>query len=82
MNRSRWPVPCEWRSGWRRWLTWEWKPTSWLHLSVDLTMLNLPRVMVDECRPRRWWSLSFGNGNSDPVWSIDVQLPREESSGR
>jgi len=41
-------------------------------------MLNLPRVMVDECRPRRWWSLSWGNGNSDPVWSIDIEFGRED----
>lgn len=73
----RLPFRCHrtWTRFTDRWFAWEWKPTRWLHVSLDLTMMNIPRVHVDECRPRRWWSLSWGNGNSDAVWSIDVQLP-------
>lgn len=69
-----------WRRWSDRWLAWDWKPWRWLYVSLDLTMLNLPRVRVDEDRPRCWIAFEYGNGNSDPV--VLVTFTRRASGGQ
>lgn len=46
-----------------------------LRLSVDLSMINRPRLHWDECRPISWVSLDYGNGNSDPAFSVGWERP-------
>lgn len=50
-------------------LRWEWRPGPFT-FRLDLSNINRPYVQVDDDRPRRWASIEFGNGNSDPVASI------------
>lgn len=40
--------------------------------TLDLSNINRPYLMVDDSRPVEWVALSFGNGNSDPVWSVTL----------
>lgn len=47
----------------------------WLTVGVDLSNLNRPYVMIDECRPPRFASIQYGNGNSDPVVDVTLQVP-------
>jgi hypothetical protein len=56
---------------------------SW-HLTVDPSNLNLPRVMVygDERDRIIHVGLSWGNGNSDPVWSVGFPLVLPAFLGR
>lgn len=41
-----------------------------LWIDVNLTMVNRPHVMLDD--ERRWIAFSWGNGYSDPVWSVQI----------
>jgi hypothetical protein len=63
-----------WLDRWR----WEWKGKHW-HAELDLSNLNRPYLVIDESRPIEFIALSYGNGNSDPVWSIS--LSRESKTG-
>ncbi len=39
---------------------------------IDLTMINRPHFMLDP--ERKWFAISWGNGYSDPVISIQINL--------
>jgi hypothetical protein len=57
----------------RRWPRWRWElGGNLVYLTIDLSNLNLPRVMIygDDNNHVVHVALSWGNGNSDPVWSI------------
>ncbi len=41
-----------------------------MYLSLDFSMLNLPRLHWSEERPLTWVSLDYGTCGSDPVWSV------------
>lgn len=47
----------------------------WLDISLD--MINRPRVHLDD--ERRWFAIDWGNGYSDPVWSLQVGPRRQRS---
>lgn len=58
------------REGRDHWVTW----------TADLSNINRPYLMVDDDRQLagrlpRWASFQYGNGNSDPVLSLTVQVP-------
>lgn len=55
----------------RRWLLgWEGQ-LGRLGWSATPSALNLPRVNIyADGESGRWFVLSWGNGNSDPVWSL------------
>jgi hypothetical protein len=46
---------------------WRWRC---LWLDIDLRMVNRPHFALDD--QRRWFAISWGNGYSDPVWSLQV----------
>jgi hypothetical protein len=48
-------------------------------LDIDLTMVNRPHFMFDD--ERRWVAISWGNGYSDPVWSLQIG-PRRQFPSR
>jgi len=50
-----------------------------LHLSLDLDMVNLPRVHLYRDVDVISVGLSWGNGYSDPVWSVGLEVWRDEA---
>lgn len=57
---------------WRRKHWWRWGP---LFAQVNLDSINLPRLRWDWFEPHRGaLLLEWGNGNSDPVWSVAVDI--------
>lgn len=50
----------------KRWAAW---------LSVDLSNVNRPRFAYEWVADNQWYaSMTWGNGNSDPVWSIGIEV--------
>lgn len=86
--KYRLPWNAEWRChhvGWlfgrcfNHWLEqWRWEHSgTWGGWGLDLSNLNRPYVMYDkDHRIPEWVALSYGNGNSDPVWFIEVHRRR------
>jgi hypothetical protein len=66
----RWAVCGRCLTHWLDELRWEWEWQSW-SARLDLSNINRPYVQVDEQRPITWVALSYGNGNSDPVCSVE-----------
>lgn len=53
-------------------------------MQVDLSEVNVPRVILlgQEDDGRAVIGMSWGNGNSDPVWSIEARVPIPRFIGR
>lgn len=68
-----------WILGWHR----THKPSkrtsfSW---SLNLSSINLPRISGDWADEDRYWvGITWGDGNSDPVWSAELTFPRRPPS--
>lgn len=56
---------------------WHWNPRPGSFVDIDLTMINRPHfsLLGQEEDNRAVVGVSWGNGNSDPVWLIDVRIP-------